>query len=75
MAFELHAPGDEFAVRDDRLGANVKLVDLLLAAAAVFVTVGVGLVFVPAGVVTAGVACGVAWWLLGETPATPKGRK
>lgn len=53
----------------------MKLVDLLLAAAALLVTVGVGLVFVPAGFVAAGVACGVAWWLLGETASTPKARK
>lgn len=53
----------------------MKPLDLLLACAAVLLTIGAGLVFVPAGFVVAGVSCGVAWWLLGEVPTVGKGRK
>lgn len=44
----------------------MKLLDLLLVAAAVLIAAGVAMVYVPAGVIVSGVACGAAWFLLGD---------
>ena len=66
MARQLFPAGVDGAVRDARLGAAVRLLDLLLAVAAVCRTVGFGLVWLPLAPIVAGLSCVAAWWLLGE---------
>lgn len=66
MARQLLTTSGEFAVRDARLGVLVRLLDSLLAVAAVCFVVGFAMVWPPLAPIIAGLCSVAAWWLLGE---------